>query len=197
VLLWLIDNNPLYRDLDKTATLHNSKEYPDYGCPLAVKEFMHTNSANNQSASYTSYSDQANAELFDSNNAEFELTSTTLVDADNINATYRQRKLEALRLLKNQQLEFVKLPSGNVPLSTSKNPKVFGLLWPTLFPYGVRMVDNDDVRVSEGYGFHTVDTATHVQHLLIIGDCRFQLYKSFIFVLNNHQEKLGCLYPTL
>jgi hypothetical protein len=97
-LLWLIAHNPLYKDLDKSTTLQNVEEYPEHGCPLAFKEFMHTNSANNQGASYISYSDQANAELFESgdNNVEFELTLTMLVDTDNISTTYRQRKLEAL-----------------------------------------------------------------------------------------------------
>ncbi|KAJ7083132.1 hypothetical protein B0H15DRAFT_785155, partial [Mycena belliarum] len=35
-LSWLIDNNPLYADLDRDAVLHNSDEYPVYDCPLAI-----------------------------------------------------------------------------------------------------------------------------------------------------------------
>ncbi|KAJ7625276.1 hypothetical protein DFH06DRAFT_1008129, partial [Mycena polygramma] len=121
-LFWLIENNPLYADLDKNAVLDNSEEYPVHDCPLAVTDFLRTNSANNQGSSYTSYSDQANTELFEQANT-FELTSSTLLDA--------------LRKLKTQEAGFVKFPSGNPPLSTSKNPRVFGWLWPTLFPYGV------------------------------------------------------------
>ncbi|KAJ6555383.1 hypothetical protein DFH09DRAFT_923894, partial [Mycena vulgaris] len=135
-LFWLIDNNPLYMDLDKNAIIENSEEYPVHDCPLAVTSFLRTNSANNQGSSYTSYSNQANAELFEGTD-NFELTSTTLVDVENIASTYQRRKLEALRRLKNQDAGFVKLPSGSAPLSTSKNPRVFGWLWPTLFPYGV------------------------------------------------------------
>ncbi|KAJ6465347.1 hypothetical protein C8R45DRAFT_836887, partial [Mycena sanguinolenta] len=135
-LFWLIDHNPLYADLDKNMIIENSEEYPVYDCPLAVTDFLRTNSANNQGSSYTSYSDQANTELFESSGS-FELTSTSLVDVDNMESTYQQRKLEALRRLKKQEAGFVKFPSGNTPLSTSKNPRVFGWLWPTLFPYGV------------------------------------------------------------
>ncbi|KAJ7791371.1 hypothetical protein B0H13DRAFT_2394307 [Mycena leptocephala] len=51
--------------LDKDVVLQNSEEYPVYDCPLAVTDFLRTNSANNQGSSYTSYSDQANAELFE------------------------------------------------------------------------------------------------------------------------------------
>ncbi|KAK7046361.1 hypothetical protein R3P38DRAFT_2506763 [Favolaschia claudopus] len=143
-LFWLMQNNPMYADLQKDAVLTNLEEYPDYDCPLAVNEFLRTNSAANQGSSYT---EQANTELFDSPNT-FELTSTTLVDADSLQSTYQQRKLEALQRLKNKQAEFTKFPSGSTPLHTSKNPRVFGLLWPTLFPYGVGMVDNNNVRLS-------------------------------------------------
>ncbi|KAJ7099923.1 hypothetical protein B0H15DRAFT_770659, partial [Mycena belliarum] len=135
-LFWLIENNPLYADLDRNVVLENSEEYPVYDCPLAVTDFLRTNSANNQGSSYTLYSDQANAALFEATDS-FELTSSTLVDVDNLASTYQQRKLEALRRLKKQEAGFVKFPSGNVPLSTSKNPRIFGWLWPTLFPYGV------------------------------------------------------------
>ncbi|KAJ7939904.1 hypothetical protein B0H13DRAFT_1586737, partial [Mycena leptocephala] len=71
------------------------------------------------------------------------------------------------------------------PLSTSKNPRVFGWLWPTLFPYGVGMVDNNNVRLSTDITFYRLDTLPHVQHLLSLADQRFQVHKSFIFVMSN------------
>ncbi|KAF8180994.1 hypothetical protein K438DRAFT_1508281, partial [Mycena galopus ATCC 62051] len=76
-------------------------------------------------------------------------------------------------------------PSGSQPLHTSRNPRIFGWLWPTLFPCGVGMVDNNDIRIASDFGFHRVDTAPHVEHLLSIADRRFQLHKSFIFVMSN------------
>ncbi|KAK7006405.1 hypothetical protein R3P38DRAFT_2647059, partial [Favolaschia claudopus] len=88
-LFWLIENNPLYGDLKKDSVVANLEEYPEYDCPLAVKDFLRTNSATNQGSSYT---EQANAEIFDLTNP-FELTATTLVDADNLESTYKQRKL--------------------------------------------------------------------------------------------------------
>ncbi|KAJ7937795.1 hypothetical protein B0H13DRAFT_1852096 [Mycena leptocephala] len=118
-----------------------------------------TNSANSQGSSYSSYSDQANTELFEGTDT-LELTATTLVDVDNVETTYKQRKLAALRLLKKHEAGFVKFPSGNMPLSTSKNPRVFGWLWPTLFPYGVGMVDNNIVRIFPEFGFRELDTLT-------------------------------------
>jgi hypothetical protein len=183
-LFWLIENNPLYADLDRDVVLENSEEYPVHDCPLAVTDFLRTNSANNQGSSYTSYSDQANAVLFEGADG-FELTSSTLVDVDSLASTYQQRKLDALRRLKKHEAGFVKFPSGNTPLSTWKNPRIFGWLWPTLFPYGVGMIDNNNVRISPEIPFHQVDTSPHVQHLLALKDTRFQVHKSFIFVMAN------------
>ncbi|KAJ7028169.1 hypothetical protein C8F04DRAFT_922479, partial [Mycena alexandri] len=33
-LFWLIENNPLYADLNKISVLENLEEYPEYNCPL-------------------------------------------------------------------------------------------------------------------------------------------------------------------
>ncbi|KAJ7028170.1 hypothetical protein C8F04DRAFT_964349, partial [Mycena alexandri] len=54
--------------------------------------------------------------------------------------------------------------------STSKNPRVFGWLFPTLFPNGVGMVDNNNIRLSPDIGFRELDTRAHVQHLLSIAE---------------------------
>ncbi|THU84342.1 hypothetical protein K435DRAFT_611122, partial [Dendrothele bispora CBS 962.96] len=66
------------------------------------------------------------------------------------------------------------------------NPKLFGYLWPTLFPYGVGMMENHDVRSNNAIGFREIDMKTHVAHLLQSGpNCRFQVHLSFIFVIGN------------
>ncbi|KAJ7753666.1 hypothetical protein DFH07DRAFT_744305, partial [Mycena maculata] len=39
-LFWLIDNNPLYMDLDKNAIIEDSEEYPLHDGPLAVTSFL-------------------------------------------------------------------------------------------------------------------------------------------------------------
>ncbi|KAJ7021231.1 hypothetical protein C8F04DRAFT_973106 [Mycena alexandri] len=44
-LFWLIENNPLYADLNKISVLENLEEYPEYNCPLATADFLRTNSA--------------------------------------------------------------------------------------------------------------------------------------------------------
>ncbi|KAE9393396.1 hypothetical protein BT96DRAFT_829363, partial [Gymnopus androsaceus JB14] len=96
------------------------------------------------------------------------------------------RKLNALQRLKFQQQSFIKYPSGSTPLPTRHSPHTYGHLWPTLFPYGVGMMENDDVRSNDAVGFKEVTMRSHVTHLLQSGpNRRFQTHLSFMFVINN------------
>ncbi|THU92693.1 hypothetical protein K435DRAFT_585071, partial [Dendrothele bispora CBS 962.96] len=75
---------------------------------------------------------------------------------------------------------------GSTPLPTRNNPKLFRHLWPTLFPYGVGMMEDYDVRSNDSLGFRNVEMRTHVSHLLQSGPTRrFQTHLSFIFVMGN------------
>jgi hypothetical protein len=107
-LLWLINNNPLYSDLDKHQTMRNLGEYPEMGSPIAVRECLQTNSAGNQGTAYHPYSeaDGSNNELFEGIDKSTGLTATTPVDVDNIETTFKQRKLDALRALKAGEADF-------------------------------------------------------------------------------------------
>ncbi|KAF9005786.1 hypothetical protein BDZ89DRAFT_886503, partial [Hymenopellis radicata] len=69
-------------------------------------------------------------------------------------------------------------------LDVRQNPDLYGMLWPTLFPYGVGMFD-DPLRTSEG--FRSIHLKTHVKHYLRNADRRFQLHLSFIFVMQSIQ----------
>ncbi|THU79850.1 hypothetical protein K435DRAFT_736706, partial [Dendrothele bispora CBS 962.96] len=93
------------------------------------------------------------------------MPSSTVVDADHVDSTYKMRKLNAISRLKSGTEPFIKFPSGSVPLPTRNNPKLFGYLWPTLFPYGVGMMENHDVRSNNAIGFREIDMKTHVAHL--------------------------------
>ncbi|TRM57990.1 hypothetical protein BD626DRAFT_411087, partial [Schizophyllum amplum] len=106
------------------------------------------------------------------------------------------RKLDALLAIK-QGKSFLKYPSGSIPLPTRHNPKVYGHLWPTLFPYGAGMIGNDSVRSDNSIGFRQVDAKTHVSHLLqSFQDRRFQTHLSFIFVMNSILMRSKTSYST-
>ncbi|KAJ7326465.1 hypothetical protein DFH08DRAFT_630583, partial [Mycena albidolilacea] len=75
---------------------------------------------------------------------------------------------------------------GSKPQSTRNNPLLFGHLWPTLFPYGVGMMENQEIASAGEAAFRKVDLKVHVAHLLESGqDRRFQTHTSFIFVMGN------------
>ncbi|KAF8830527.1 hypothetical protein HHX47_DHR2001129 [Lentinula edodes] len=96
------------------------------------------------------------------------------------------RKLNALQQLKEGSQPFIKFPSGSIPLSTYNNPKLYGYLWPTLFPYGVGMMEGNGPNLDNSVGFHKIDMRSHISHLLQSGpNHRFQTHLSFIFVVNN------------
>ncbi|KIJ42104.1 hypothetical protein M422DRAFT_125823, partial [Sphaerobolus stellatus SS14] len=145
-LHWLKENNPLYQDnIIDHDTLN--RDYPESGpAPgFATAEVLKDSSATSEGSSYTNYASDANNETFLQNDTFVPLTSTGVLDTDQIDATFKMRKLEALRKLKCGKTSFAKYPSGNQPLKTSFAPHIWGSLWPTLFPYGIGMFE-DPVR---------------------------------------------------
>ncbi|KAJ7347070.1 hypothetical protein DFH08DRAFT_701004 [Mycena albidolilacea] len=89
-------------------------------------------------------------------------------------------------LISDHQQAFVKYLSGSKPQSTRNNPLLFGHLWPTLFPFGVGMMENQEIDSFGDSPFRKVDLEVHVAHLLDSGkDRRFQKHTSFIFVMGN------------
>ncbi|KAJ3804343.1 hypothetical protein F5876DRAFT_53516, partial [Lentinula aff. lateritia] len=181
-LQWLQQNNPLYYDLNLDVMLVNANQYPEHGIPIPLKSIIRT-STNSEGSSYTA---QANSEQFNENVSSSGMLSSTVVDADHIDSTYQMRKLNALQQLKTGHSPFIKFPSGSIPLSTYKNPRVYAYLWPTLFPYGVGMMENDDVHCNSSVGFRHIDMCTHTTYLLQSRpNFRFQTHLSFIFVIGN------------
>ncbi|KAJ3899405.1 hypothetical protein F5879DRAFT_810954, partial [Lentinula edodes] len=140
-LKWLKLNNPLYKDLNLDTMEANASQYPEHGIPIPLKSIIRT-ASNSESSSYTA---QANSEQFNENVSPSGMLSSTVIDADHIDSTYKMRKLIALQQLKSGDEPFIKFPSGSTALSTYKNPKLYAYLWPTLFPYGVGMMENDDI----------------------------------------------------
>ena len=68
-------------------------------------------------------------------------TYTGTFDVDKTEASLNLRKINALKLLKANK-EFLKTSTSNETLNSRDNPKIYGLLWPTLFPYGVLTYDD-------------------------------------------------------
>ena len=62
-------------------------------------------------------------------------------DVDDNKVSLTVRKLNALRYLKAGGV-FAKTSTSDETLNTRHNPDTYGLLWPTLFPYGVGMFED-------------------------------------------------------
>lgn len=69
-------------------------------------------------------------------------------------------------------------------MKTSYNPKLYGCLWPTLFPYGVGLFE-DLLCLDTVLGLRHIDMKLHVRHLLNLGDRYFQIHTSFMYVMMN------------
>ncbi|KAF9061553.1 hypothetical protein BDP27DRAFT_1235039 [Rhodocollybia butyracea] len=131
-LKWLIQHNSLYSDLNIDLVEEAAAHYPEAGIPIPIQSIIRVNT-NSEGASYTQ---QANSEQFNQNVSPLGMPSSTVIDADHADSTYKMRKLNALQRLKAGQTSFIKYPSGSTPLPTRHSPDTYGHLWPTLFPYG-------------------------------------------------------------
>ncbi|KAJ7635222.1 hypothetical protein FB45DRAFT_743942, partial [Roridomyces roridus] len=154
-LEWLHSNNPLYSDLDMEDVVCNAEDYPDHSVPIPIEEMYRTVSST-EGGNYAQPADEQPARNVETSG----IPSCTVVDADNMDSTSLYRKLAALQqlsnasatyaqrkgafvdMIKNQDHPYVKYPSSSQPMSTIKNPNLYAYLWPTIFPYGVGMMDN-------------------------------------------------------
>ncbi|KAJ6608879.1 hypothetical protein B0H10DRAFT_1955095 [Mycena sp. CBHHK59/15] len=157
-LNWLKANNPLYCDI--TIDFVALAEYPDDddGCvPFPVQHI----------------------------DAQIPISVSGTFDVDNTETALNVRKIQALRQLKAGG-SFIKSSTTAETLSTHHNPTVYGMLWPTLYPYGVGMFD-DPICLRKELGFKPIMLKSHVRHYLQLADCRFQTHLTFPFAMHNIQ----------
>ncbi|KAJ7035092.1 hypothetical protein C8F04DRAFT_1233981 [Mycena alexandri] len=177
-LSWLKANNPLYRDI--TIDLVALAEYPpdDDGCVSFPVQYQTPNDTiRGQNATYTGHGIDTTEAIFAENSdvdGQIPLSLSGTFDVDNTKLSLNDRKIEALRRLKADGA-FVKSPTSSETLSTRHNPDVYGMLWPTLFPYGVGMFD-DPIRLRKDLGLKPIALKSHVKHLLQLADRRFQTH---------------------
>jgi hypothetical protein len=183
-LEWLKTNNPLYSDIEISYDRLVS-QYPTHGTipGIAVQQLKCNTSGTSDGSSYATSHNTTDV-LLPSEDSEIPVSSSGVIDSDQVSQTLTMRKLEAIRSIKSGQSPFVKWPSGNETLNTSFNPKVYGYLWPTLFPYGVGMFE-EPYRLQKAEGFRNIDMKPHVRHYLQLKDSRFQTHFSFIFIMMN------------
>lgn len=189
-LLWLKANNPLYQDIE--ISRENLDQYPEDGnVPYPVQEQAPNDTIKGQSATYTAHGADSTESMFaEASSTEGEhqipISATGSFDVEDTTTSLKLRKIQALKYLKAGG-SFVKSSTSDETLSTRHNPKVYGYLWPTLFPYGVGMFEDParKEKAKDGISFKTIHLRTHVKHCLQLDDRRFQTHLSFPFVMHN------------
>ncbi|KAJ7164357.1 hypothetical protein C8R46DRAFT_833388, partial [Mycena filopes] len=165
-LNWLKMNNPLYRDV--VIDLEALAEYPadhDGHVPFPVQHQLASDTIRGQSATYTGHGIDTTESIFAEyagTEGQIPISVTGTFDVDNTEKSLNDRKIQALRQLKAGG-SFVKTSTKSDTLSARHNPNVYGMLWPTLFPYGVGMFD-DPLRMQSVSGFKPIMLKSHVQH---------------------------------
>jgi hypothetical protein len=188
-LVWLKANNPLYHDIE--IDMDALAEYPvddDGHVPFPVQHQATNDTIRGQNATYTGHGIDTTEAIFAEyagTDGEIPLSVTGTFDVENSEIDLNSRKIEALRQLK-AGAAFTKTSTKADTLSTHNNPNVYGMLWPTLFPYGVGMFD-DPVRYRKDAGFKQIALKSHVQHYLQMSDRRFQTHLTFPFAMHNIQ----------
>lgn len=106
--------------------------------------------------------------------------SVVVTDVDE-NTSLKDKRLAAMRHLRTAGKGHVAVPHDLNPVNEFRNPELFPMMYPTLFPYGRGGFDSTDRPVN-------VSTEAHIRHLLHLTDSRFQEHFSFIFVAFNMMQ---------
>ncbi|KAJ6623785.1 hypothetical protein B0H10DRAFT_1785679, partial [Mycena sp. CBHHK59/15] len=165
-LNWLKANNPLYCDI--TIDFVALAEYPDDDdgrVPFPVQRQTANKTICSQSATYTGHGIDTTEAVFAEHtdiDAQIPISVSGTFDVANTETALNVRKIQALRQLKAGG-SFIKSSTTAETLSTHHNPTVYGMLWPTLFPYGVGMFD-DPICLRKELGFKPIMLKSHVCH---------------------------------
>ncbi|KAJ7220319.1 hypothetical protein GGX14DRAFT_343054, partial [Mycena pura] len=162
-LEWLKRNNPLYSDIVLDYNALN--EYPINGhVPFPVQHQATNGMIRSQSSTYTGHGIDTTEAIFTAHHEESEssvpITTTGTFDVEEAEISLNHRKIAALQHLKSGG-SFVKTSTSTETLPTRNNPDVYGMLWPTLFPYGVGIFE-DPVRLQKTEGFKPIALKKHV-----------------------------------
>ncbi|KAJ7572014.1 hypothetical protein C8J56DRAFT_718476, partial [Mycena floridula] len=163
-LQWLKTNNRLYHDIQ--IDMNALSEYPDDGDgrrPFPVLQQTPNATVLGQSSTYSGHGIDTTEKDFEQNpyhpDSQIPISVSGTIDVEQTEVSLNSRKLRALQYLKAGG-SFVKSSTSSDTMFTRDNPDVYGMLWPTLFPYGVGSFE-DPVRLHTG--FKAINLKTHIQ----------------------------------
>ncbi|KAJ7597965.1 hypothetical protein C8J56DRAFT_725004, partial [Mycena floridula] len=144
-LKWLKTNHRLYHDI--VIDMDALAQYPDDDngrVPFHIRHQTPNATTEGQNSTYTGHGIDTTEAIFanDPNTigSQIPISSSGTYDVEETELSLNLRKLQALRHLKSGG-SFVKSATTDETLATRNNPDVYGMLWPTLFPYGMGMFE--------------------------------------------------------
>lgn len=182
-LIWLKNNNHLYKDIE--INKQNLESLPENEVPQVLMDTIKMYDTQTTPEGYVK--DPLHEDLSELEN-EIPINVTALVDTDGVNVTSEQINKEILnKISRNDKTNAVyAIPHIGTPINEYSNPKLLMSLYPTLFPYGMGGVEDFTKPTA-------VTFEKHIQYLLSYADGRFERNHSFIFIaFNIIQKRVTC-----
>ncbi|KAJ6557446.1 hypothetical protein B0H19DRAFT_946605 [Mycena capillaripes] len=195
-LAWLKKHNPLYKDIEINAGVfdgqpdeailpfHVQHILPSGGTQASTSSYVPESDANNASASHPVLSDILHPPTI----APISFDSVVVTDLDGHTSPNELRRA-AVEHLKMPGKNYIGIPHDSNPVNEFKNPALFPMMYPTLYPYGIGGCE-DRRRKSP------LSMRSHVKHLFNISDRRFQTHYSFLFTAFNMLQRRQVLLRT-
>ncbi len=184
-LQWLKDNNPLYssiefnedvlRELDRNPIL-----------PISIQHVLPSSAGESLTSRYDAPDVTDRLPIPVQTEVPFQNVVITDVDGG---ASSNNLRAAAVRHIKWKGGGYIEINHDPVPVEEFYNPRLFPMMYPTLFPYGIGgMEDRTRVR--------PISLKRHVKHLFELNDTRFQQHHSFLFSAFNMLQRRSMLLHT-
>jgi len=177
-LIWLKQNNPLYKDVEIDEGILETLPVED----VLAYHVEHVESNEAQEVLVSRY-DNGGIHADSSSSTNFE--SVVIADVD-AHTPLKQLRAAAVRHVKTKAKPFIQLGHGPKPVNEFFNVDLFPMLYPTLFPYGCGGFE-DCKRVKR------ISLKEHVKYLFSLSDKRFQTHYSFLFTAFNILQRRSLL----
>jgi len=186
-LTWLQKNNPLYAHVSIDYNVLNSLPENDI-LPFHIEHVSPKVEGDALTSRYDVMSPTSSNVLPIPDDAEIAFQKLVISDVDG-HASSHQLQVAALRHVQKRGGGYLTLPHDVQPVNEFTNPKLFPMLYPTLFPYGIGGFEDQSRK-------QPISLKHHVKHLLNLADHRFQEHPSFIFTAFNILQRRALLFHT-
>jgi len=187
-LIWLKQNNPLYKDVSINHSLLDSFEDESL-IPVHIQHVLPDNNADSLTARYDGLLPlQSEEQTPVTSNDAMAFQSVVITDVDG-HASSNALRAAAVHHIKQKGGGYLQIPHDPDPVNEFFNPDLFPMIYPTLFPYGIGGFENC-LRATP------LSMQSQVKHLFSLADRRFQEHYSFLFTAFNILQRRALLLHT-